>query len=117
MIFETKMSRAETDAYYIKSTLCNGGGSSAARTCRRRPKACSNLRPEKLTKDPKPAQFQRWMRSLIAYWDASHFAYSTPATQHEYLRKVVDKGLMQLIEKNIKNDMPVVPIEDKPELS
>ena len=30
---------------------------------------------------------------------------------------VVDKGLMQLIEKKIKNEMPVVPIEDKLELS
>ena len=95
----------------------DGGGGGAARTRRRRPKACSDLRPDKLTKDTKPAQFQTWMRSHIAYWDASHFAHSTPATQHEYLRKVVDKGLMQLIEKNIKNDMPVVPIEDKPELS
>ena len=94
----------------------DGGSGGAPRTRRRRPKACSDLRPDKLTKDTKPAQFQTWMRSLIAYWDSSHFAYSTPATQHEYLQKVVDKGLMQLIEKNIKNDMPVVPIEDKPEL-
>jgi len=94
----------------------DGGGSGNARTRRRRPKACSDLHPDKLTKDTEPAQFQTWMRSLIAYWNASHFEYSTPATQHEYLWKIVDKGLMQLIEKNIKNDMPVVPIENKPEL-
>ena len=71
-------------------SINDGAGGGAARICRRRPKACSDLRPDKLTKDTKPAQFQTWMRSLIAYCDASHFEYSTPNTQHEYLRKVVD---------------------------
>ena len=92
------------------------GSAAAAKVCKVRPKAVRDLQPEKLTKETKPAQFQIWTRSLRAYWLASQFPLCVPETQHEYLRKVVDSKLMLLIENSIKPDMPVLPIDDKPQL-
>ena len=91
-------------------------GGATTRRKAARPRAVSELKPEKLKSNAKAAEFQVWKRRLMAYWNASNFALYDTNTQQQCLEQRVETRLMGLIRPSMKADMPVLPIDGHPEL-
>ena len=66
-----------------------GAGAVAAR----RPRADETLRPDKLTLDYTPAEFEDWKEKFRAFHSTSGFDVLAPNNQQAYLYACVDKGL------------------------
>ena len=76
------------------------------------PKSCTDLKPDRLQKHYKPAQFAAWLRKLKVWFEASRFSKLHISCQQEYLRGCVADSLMQLIEPDVGADSPVFPLDD-----
>ena len=76
------------------------------------PKSCTDLKPDRLQKHYKPAQFAAWLRKLKVWFEASRFAKLHNSCQQEYLRGCVADSLMQLIEPDVGAESPVFPLDD-----
>ena len=97
------------------STDSDSDSTSGARSKRARsppPKSCTDLKPDKLGKHFKPAQFAAWVRKLKVWFEASRFAKLHISCQQEYLRGCVADSLMALIEPDIAAASPVFPMDD-----
>ena len=97
------------------SSDSDSDSTSGARSRRTRsppPKSCTDLKPDKLQKHYKPAQFAAWLRKLKVWFEASRFAKLHISCQQEYLRGCVADSLMALIEPDIGADSPVFPLDD-----
>ena len=86
------------------------GGSRRARSPP--PKSCTDLKPDKLQKHYKPAQFAAWLRKLKVWFEASRFTKLHVSCQQEYLRGCVADSLMALVEPDVGADSPVFPLDD-----
>ena len=90
----------------------SASGARSTRTRSPPPKSCTDLKPDKLQKHYKPAQFAAWLRKLKVWFEASRFARLHVSCQQEYLRGCVADSLMALIEPDVAADSPVFPIDE-----
>ena len=75
----------------------------------------SDLRPFVLTRQHKPETFAIWKRALEAWYQASHFEALPLKSAQEYVRKVVERELMALIEADFGDKSPIFDDENEPE--
>ena len=80
------------------------------------PKSCVDLKPFVLNRRHTPETFAVWKRALEAWYVASNFEKLPLKSSQEYIRKVVEKELMALVEPSVGDDTPIFSDENSPEV-
>ena len=67
----------------------------------RGPKAVPTLKPDPLSRDHNPVEFENWKKAFIAYYTASNLDKAKPIEQQAYIRSCTDAYLMSRIQSDL----------------